>query len=137
MDSDNAPIYGWNQPALGRFSELFSEGVSKAKTKKIVSRQARLGRQAVGRNFARIVAEAFPGKSRTYGYEQIEKDTGIALATLQRIAKGQTAATIDTLSDIAHNLGCSLSSLTAAPNGLADSKHGDPTRHGLHRTPVP
>lgn len=133
MDQDNAPIYGWNQPALGRFSDLFLDGVSKAKTKKIVSRQARLGRQAVGRNFSRLVAAAFPGRSKTYGYEQIEKDTGIVLATLQRIAKGQTAATIDTLSDIAHNLGCTLSDLTSISH--AEAKHPDPTRQGLHPTP--
>lgn len=133
MDSDTAPIYGWNQPALGRFSDLFSEGVSKAKTKKIVSRQARLGREAVGRNFARLVAAAFPGKSRTYGYEQIEKDTGIRLSTLQRIAKGENAATIDTLSDIAHNLGCNLSDLTSIAH--AEAKHPDPSRQGLHRPP--
>lgn len=133
MDEDNAPIYGWNQPALGRFSELFLSEVPNPKTKKVVSRQARLGREAVGRNFARLVAAAFPGKSRTHGYEQIERDTGIRLSTLQRIAKGETAATIDTLSDIAHNLGCSLSDITSIVH--AESKHPDPTRQGLHRPP--
>lgn len=135
MDNDNAPIYGWNQLALAGFSNLVSEGVAKPKTPKIVSRPARKGRELVASNFVRLVAKVFEGRSQTYGFEKIEADTGISLSTLQRIAKAQTGATVDTLSDIAHNLGYALSDLTASKDGLTDSKHADSSRQDLHRCP--
>lgn len=111
MDQENTPIYGWTQPALGRFDKLIFEGVGKPKTPKIVSWPARQGREALGRNLLHQLSRAFPHKSRTYGFEKVAKDTGMSLSTLQRIADGKVGPSVDTLANIAHNLGCSLADL--------------------------
>lgn len=111
MDTEHTPIYGWTQPALGRFSEIVSQGVGKPKTTKIVSWNARQAREALGRNLIRQLMKAFPHKSRTYGFEKVAADTGMSLSTLQRIADGKVGPSIDTLANIAHNLGCSLADL--------------------------
>lgn len=113
MDQENTPIYGWTQPALGRLDELLFQGVAKPKTPKLVSWAARQGREALGRNLVRQLAKAFPQKSLTFQFEKVESDTGISLSTLQRIADGKVGPSVDTLANIAHNLGCSLADLFA------------------------
>lgn len=137
MDDKSTPIYGWNQPTLGRFAELISFRVGKPKASKIVSRQARRAREVLGQNLLRQVAKAFPHKSRTHGFEQIESDTGIALATIQRISKGQVGASIDTLANIAHNLGCTVADLIAESrmDGLPASTPSQSSLQSLQRRP--
>ncbi len=62
-------------------------------------------------NLADRIRAAYPKLSKTAAYERIGEDTGNSLATFQRIMSGKTGPSIDTLSDIAHNLGCSVGDL--------------------------
>jgi hypothetical protein len=77
-------------------------------------------------NLERRIRGLYPNLSTTAAYERIGQDTGIALSSFQRIMSGSTGPSIDTLSDIAHNLGCSVAELLslsmdgklpAAPDG--------------------
>lgn len=62
-------------------------------------------------NLTRRIREVYPTLSLTAAYERIGKDTGNSLSSFQRIMSGMTGPSIDTLSDIAHNLGCSVAEL--------------------------
>jgi transcriptional regulator with XRE-family HTH domain len=70
--------------------------------KKFVSSENQDSRRAAWRKLVRLIN----------AFSQIERDTGISLSTLQRIAKGQVGPSIDTIGNIAHNLGCTVSELT-------------------------
>lgn len=111
--------------------------MAKPKASKIVSFAAQQGRDLVGKNLLREIARAYPNKSVTYAYEKIEKGTGISLSTLQRIAAGAVGPSIDTLSNIAHNIGCSLADLTQeSKDGLTAgaSQDGQPLQRGRSAT---
>jgi len=76
-------------------------------------------------NLGRRIREVYPKLSLTAAYAKIGQDTGNSLSSFQRIMSGKTGPSIDTLSDIAHNLGCSVGdllsprkdALPAAPSG--------------------
>lgn len=110
---------------------LILEAVAKPKAPKIVSFASRKARETVGANLRREIARAFPGKSETYGFEKIETDTGTSLSTLQRIASGAVGCSIDTLANIAHNIGCTLADLTQTKDGL-ETGSTDPVSQKLH-----
>lgn len=92
---------------------------------KLVSHAARKTRELMVANLERRILEVYPKLSKTAAYERIGQDTGNSLSSFQRIMSGKTGPSIDTLSDIAHNLGCSVAELfapikedlPAAPNG--------------------
>jgi transcriptional regulator with XRE-family HTH domain len=104
---------------------------------KLVSHAARKTRELMVENLTERIRAAYPKLSKTAAYERIGDDTGIALHTFQRILSGKAGPSIDTLSDIAHNLGCSVAdllsprkdALPAAPPGavaqpLQRRRHG-------------
>lgn len=82
---------------------------------KLVSHAARKTREAMVANLARRIAEIYPKLTKTAAYERIGEDTGNSLSSFQRIMSGKTGPSIDTLSDIAHNLGCSVAELLSLP----------------------
>jgi transcriptional regulator with XRE-family HTH domain len=82
---------------------------------KLVSHAARKTREAMVENLERKILEVYPNLSKTAAYERIGQDTGNSLSSFQRIMSGRTGPSIDTLSDIAHNLGCSVAELLASP----------------------
>jgi DNA-binding phage protein len=93
---------------------------------KLVSHAARKTREAMVANLERRIAEVYPKLSKTRAYARIGEDTGNSLSSFQRIMSGKTGPSIDTLSDIAHNLGCSVSELLSPP----PPKDGLPAAHG-------
>lgn len=78
---------------------------------KLVSHAARKNRELMVQNLTRRIREVYPTLSLTAAYERIGQDTGNSLSSFQRIMSGTTGPSIDTLSDIAHNLGCSVAEL--------------------------
>lgn len=62
-------------------------------------------------NLEKALRKAYPNVAINTVYLRIQKDTGISLSSMQRIMSGNTGPSIDTLSDLAHNLGCTLSDL--------------------------
>ena len=74
----------------------------------------------------RKLAEEYPGLSRTDAQTQLGKDAGkLSLSTMQRVMSGKTGPSIDTLSDIAYALGCTLSEMLSVPSG--SPSRPDPT----------
>ena len=92
---------------------------------KLVSHAARKTRQVMVSNLMIRIDQVYPTLSITAAFERIGQDTGISLSSFQRIMSGRTGPSIDTLSDIAHNLGMSVGDffkpvselLPAAPAG--------------------
>jgi transcriptional regulator with XRE-family HTH domain len=80
---------------------------------KLVSHAARKTRELMVANLERRIRDVYPKLSPTAAYERIGQDTGNSLSSFQRIMSGKTGPSIDTLSDIAHNLGCSIAELFA------------------------
>lgn len=62
-------------------------------------------------NLERWIRKEYPGISMTAAYEAIGEATGNSLSTMQRIMSGTTGPSIDTLADIAHHLGTTVSDL--------------------------
>lgn len=126
MDGETTPIYGWTQPALGCYAKLISEEVRQPKTTKIVSHQARQARLALGQNILRRLAHLYPHKAKTYGFERIQEETGLTLSTLQRITDGKVGPSVDTIANIAHNLGVSVAELMMEPKDGPTGKTAEP-----------
>lgn len=81
--------------------------------KKLVSHAAQLVRDTMVSNLAARISKNYPTLSQTAAFEKIEARTGYSLSTLQRIMSGDTGPSIDTLADLAHHLGTSVSELLA------------------------
>lgn len=79
--------------------------------KKLVSHAAKLVREAMVRGLETYIGSSYPGLTTTAAYEKIEARTGYSLSTLQRIMSGDTGPSIDTLADLAHHLGTTVSDL--------------------------
>ena len=107
--------------------------MGKVKSPKPVSWAARQARIALGRNLLDQIGKKWPGGSQTFGFEKVGNDTGLSLSTLQRMAKGEVGATLDTIANIAYALGCSVAELTAEKDVLTGSKVEAPIRQSLQR----
>lgn len=79
--------------------------------KKLVSHPAQQVREAMVANLEWFIEQRYPDGTRTAAYEKIGKRTGISLSTLQRVMSGDTGPSIDTLADLAHHLGTSVSTI--------------------------
>jgi transcriptional regulator with XRE-family HTH domain len=100
---------------------------------KLVSHAARKTREAMVANLKRRITELYPKLSTTAAYEKIGEDTGYSLSSFQRIMSGSTGPSIDTLSDIAHNLGCSVAELLSPPKDGLAAAHSEPVAQRLQR----
>lgn len=79
--------------------------------KKLVSHAAQLVRDAMVTNLSAWIQARYPNVATSTAYEKIASRTGSSLSTLQRIMSGDTGPSIDTLADLAHHLGTSVSEL--------------------------
>jgi transcriptional regulator with XRE-family HTH domain len=84
-------------------------------------------------NLRRRITESYPKLSTTAAYERIGADTGISLSSFQRIMSGSTGPSIDTLSDIAHNLGCSVAEILSPPKDGLAAAQSEPSTQRLQR----
>jgi transcriptional regulator with XRE-family HTH domain len=100
---------------------------------KLVSHAARKTREVMVENLGERIREAYPKLSKTAAYERIGEDTGNSLATFQRIMSGKTGPSIDTLSDIAHNLGCSVADLLSPRKDALPTVPPGPVAQPLQR----
>ena len=80
-------------------------------------------------NIRQHLVEQFPGQTETQAYNQIQKDTGISLSSMQRIMSGNTGPSIDTLADLAKRLG-------TTPWALLTPKPGTPHPPASDQSPV-
>lgn len=79
--------------------------------RKLVSHAAKLVREAMVTNLKAFIEHNYPGIAPNTAYKKIEIRTGISLSSMQRIMSGDTGPSIDTLADLAHHLGTSVSAL--------------------------
>lgn len=104
---------------------------------KLVSHAARKTRELLVANLERRIRDVYPKLSVTAAYERIGQDTGNSLSSFQRIMSGKTGPSIDTLSDIAHNLGCSIAELFTPVKEDLPAAHTSPPTQSLHRRRSP
>lgn len=101
--------------------------------RKLVSHAARKTREAMVDNLNRRIREVYPNLSKTAAYERIGRDTGNSLSSFQRIMSGRTGPSIDTLSDIAHNLGTSVAELLSLTKDGLSAAQSDAASQRLQR----
>ncbi len=94
-------------------------------TTKVLSKEQRQGRIALGQFIQRRLDEEFPKLKLSGQCKQIAQDTGLDYKTIERIVKGTTSTSVDTLYPLARRLGCSVSDMITPP------KTPPPSR-GLH-----
>jgi transcriptional regulator with XRE-family HTH domain len=100
---------------------------------KVVSHAAKRVRDAMVTNLERLVAENYPGVAQSAAYKRIEKATGISLSSMQRIMSGDTGPSIDTLADLAHHLGTTVSELLTARKDVLPTARDTDVAAGAQR----
>jgi len=113
MDGNGIPAFGSAQPDSGLNLRIRSNGMPK----KVVSKWARDTRERMVTFLEAKVAEEVERLGVSYSDAQKKIGSaagGITLSTMQRIMSGDTGPSIDTLSDLAHTLGCTVAEMLSA-----------------------
>lgn len=113
MDGKCIPVFGSAQPDSGRNLRIRSVRMPK----KVVSKWARDTRETMVTFLEAKVAEEAARLGVSYSDAQKKIGSaagGMSLSTMQRIMSGDTGPSIDTLSDLAHTLGCTVAEMLTA-----------------------
>lgn len=108
-NAESTPVFGCMQPGCGQRPAV--RYAAMPAKRKLVSHVARHNRELMVDNLARLIRRAYPNMAPNTAYLRIGRDTGNSLSTMQRIMSGHTGPSIDTLADIAHNLGSTVAEL--------------------------
>lgn len=111
--------------------------MAKRRGPKVVSNWADDARKLVAANLKHYIELKHPGVALNTAFLRVRDKTHISHSTLQRIAERKTGPSIDTLADLAHNLGCELPDFfrprtDALPAGT-DAKGTAPAAQRLQR----
>lgn len=121
MDGEYIPVFGSAQPDSGRSSQIrFS-----CMPKKVVSKWAVDTREAMAAFLLLKVSQQSErlGLSFSDAQKKIGRAAGgLSLSTMQRIMSGDTGPSIDTLSDLAHTLGCSVAEMLTTEGNINQIK---------------